>query len=92
MTFCDCSLYSAGCRTVIVVLLASLVYSLVNEAVVEAYAVLWKVLVPADCWVKLGLVPLVGSAELRKTFSCLSAKEWDCVPILLVAWLEVSQH
>ena len=31
-----------------------------------------------------------GVCELRITFSSLSALGWNCVPVLLVVWLEVS--
>ena len=51
-------------------------------------------------WVELGLVPLVGRAMSRCVFGgvCqfsmtlgnLSTDAWDCVPVLLVVWPEVS--
>ena len=55
---------------------------------------------PVLWWVELSLFPLVGRAasgrvfwgvcELSMTLGSLFADGWDCVPVLLVVWCEVS--
>lgn len=64
LAFCACGLLSAGCT--IVALLASSVCLLVDE-IHPGYcqASCWEWLVPAHCWVELGLVPLMGRAKFR---------------------------
>ena len=83
--------HSPGCR--VVVLLASAVYPLVDEQLVQASW--WEGLAPAHWWVELGLVPLLGSAMsgavfirqlFRKTFSILFADAWGCVLTLFCLW------
>ena len=52
----------------------------------------------AHWWVELVLGPIVGLAVsggvywLKKSLGSLSADGSDCIPALLLVWLESSQH
>ena len=57
---------------------------------------------PIHWWMEQGVVPLARSTKarsvfrdssgLRKVLGSLPVDDWGCVPTLLVAWPETSQH
>lgn len=76
----------------IVLLLASAICPLVSEAKRLVLVSQWEGLLPANWWVELSLVTLVGRFVFIKILSSLSVDGWSCVPILLVFWPEASQN
>ena len=96
LSFCVCSLCSA--RLKFFFFLVSGPWSW-RSWVMQSY---WREgLVPAYWCMEQDLVPLVrdmprgisrGDHGLRMTLGCLSVDGCGCVPILLVVWLEASQH
>lgn len=68
-------------------LLASAICPLVSEAKRLVLVSQWEGLLPANWWVELSLVTLVGRFIFIKILSSLSVDGWSCVPILLVFWL-----
>ena len=85
LTFCDCCFCSTVCRFVVLASTVCLCWIRLSKRFVQVSW--WDGLVPAQWWVQLGLVSLVGRAMLRKSLSHSSADRWHCVSALLVVWL-----